>query len=55
MQLGDVPITHADVSKLGEFINFSPETSISSGVRNFIDWYLSFYKPEIELKKDEAE
>lgn len=50
MQLGDVPRTHADVSSLGEFINFIPETTISSGVRNFIDWYLSFYKPEIELK-----
>jgi UDP-glucuronate 4-epimerase len=50
MQLGDVPKTHADVSSLSDFIKFSPGTTISNGVRNFIDWYLSFYKPELELK-----
>jgi UDP-glucuronate 4-epimerase len=49
MQLGDVPMTHADVSSLSDFIKFSPETTISQGVKNFIDWYLSFYCPEIEL------
>lgn len=50
MQLGDVPRTHADVSSLGDYINFNPETPISNGIKNFIDWYLSFYKLEVERK-----
>lgn len=39
IQAGDVPATHADVSKLEEYVNFRPQTEIRTGVNNFIQWY----------------
>tara|TARA_B100000886_G_scaffold337424_1_gene298099 strand:- start:3605 stop:4627 length:1023 start_codon:yes stop_codon:yes gene_type:complete len=43
IQMGDVPATESDSSELEEWINFKPNTSIKSGVRNFIKWYKEFY------------
>ena len=43
MQDGDVPATYADVSDLVREIDFKPETTIEEGVRNFVDWYRSYY------------
>jgi UDP-glucuronate 4-epimerase len=40
IQAGDVPATHADVSKLEEYVNFRPQTSVEEGVQRFVDWYL---------------
>jgi UDP-glucuronate 4-epimerase len=40
IQAGDVPATHADVSKLEEYVNFRPKTSVEVGVQRFVDWYL---------------
>jgi UDP-glucuronate 4-epimerase len=40
IQAGDVPATHADVSKLEEYVNFRPKTSVEEGVKRFVDWYL---------------
>ncbi len=40
IQAGDVPATHADVSKLEEYVNFRPHTSVEEGVKKFVDWYL---------------
>ena len=40
IQAGDVPATHADVSKLEEYVNFRPQTSVAEGVQRFVDWYL---------------
>ncbi len=40
IQAGDVPATHADVSKLEEYVNFRPQTSVEDGVQRFVDWYL---------------
>jgi UDP-glucuronate 4-epimerase len=40
IQAGDVPATHADVSKLEEYVNFRPQTSVEEGVKRFVDWYL---------------
>jgi UDP-glucuronate 4-epimerase len=40
IQQGDVPVTHADVSKLEEYVNFRPKTSVEEGVKRFVDWYL---------------
>jgi UDP-glucuronate 4-epimerase len=40
IQQGDVLATHADVSKLEEYVNFRPQTSIKEGVNRFVDWYL---------------
>jgi len=43
MQQGDVKITHADVKDLISYIGFSPDTSIEYGIKEFIDWYRSYY------------
>jgi UDP-glucuronate 4-epimerase len=40
IQAGDVTATHADVSKLEEYVNFRPQTSVEEGVQRFVDWYL---------------
>ncbi len=44
MQPGDVPATYADVDDLMRDVGFAPKTSINDGIRNFVDWYQSFYK-----------
>ena len=44
LQPGDVISTSADTTALEKWINFSPKTSLEEGVKNFADWYKSFYK-----------
>ena len=36
---GDVPITYADISKAEKLLNYKPDTSLSDGLHNFINWY----------------
>lgn len=43
MQAGDVPSTFADVSDLENNLGFKPETSVETGVKNFVEWYLEHY------------
>ncbi|MBS2211043.1 SDR family NAD(P)-dependent oxidoreductase [Carboxylicivirga mesophila] len=43
MQKGDVFRTYADISALEERIGFKPSTSIDEGLKQFIDWYKSYY------------
>jgi UDP-glucuronate 4-epimerase len=43
-QLGDVPITYANVDELNELIGFSPSYSLSVGLKNFVNWYNDYYK-----------
>ena len=43
MQPGDVPLTSADTSELGQWVNFKPNTSIKEGVKRFVDWYKNYY------------
>jgi UDP-glucuronate 4-epimerase len=43
MQPGDVPITYADIDRLGEEVGYRPQTSIEEGVSRFVDWYREFY------------
>jgi len=43
MQPGDVEDTSADTSRLEDWINFKPNTSIEKGVKEFVSWYKSFY------------
>ena len=43
MQLGDVKSTYADTSKLENWINYKPQTSINDGVSKFIQWYKKYY------------
>jgi UDP-glucuronate 4-epimerase len=43
MQPGDVPATYADVEDLIEDVGFRPETSIETGISNFVSWYKKYY------------
>lgn len=43
MQPGDVEATYADVSALERDFGFKPSTSLREGLRNFAQWYKSFY------------
>lgn len=45
MQPGDVPDTYADVDDLITDVGYKPDTPIEVGVRNFVDWYLEYYRP----------
>jgi len=44
MQPGDVPVTYADTSALEADIGFKPSTSLRDGLRQFAQWYKTFYK-----------
>ena len=44
IQPGDVKDTFANTSKLKEWINFTPTTSIENGIEKFIDWYKVYNK-----------
>ncbi|MGB8435967.1 MAG: NAD-dependent epimerase [Burkholderiales bacterium] len=44
LQDGDVPATYADVADLAQATGFAPATPVREGVRQFIDWYRSYYK-----------
>lgn len=44
MQPGDVPDTFADVDDLVRDVGYRPATPVEEGVKNFVDWYLQYYK-----------
>lgn len=44
MQPGDVPRTWANVDNLVQDYGYKPNTSIETGVENFIRWYRQYYK-----------
>lgn len=43
MQPGDVPATSADTTELERWVGFRPSTTVSTGVKRFVDWYRSHY------------
>jgi UDP-glucuronate 4-epimerase len=43
LQDGDVPESHANVDDLIRDVGFQPATTIETGVKNFVDWYLEYY------------
>ncbi len=43
MQPGDVPQTWADVSEFSKRVDFQPSTTLSVGVKNFVEWYRQYY------------
>ncbi len=49
LQDGDVPDTYADAEDLKRDVGYKPDTTIEVGVKQFVDWYLDYYK--IDLKK----
>lgn len=44
LQPGDVPDTYADVTNLEQAVGYRPTTSIESGVKEFLNWYLAYYE-----------
>lgn len=44
MQAGDVPSTCADIDDLARDVGFSPDTTVETGIRNFVQWYREFYR-----------
>jgi len=44
LQQGDVPATFAEVEDLVKELNYKPSTTVKTGIGNFIDWYLEYFK-----------
>ena len=44
LQPGDVPDTYADVAALVEDVDYRPQTSIATGIANFVAWYKEYYR-----------
>ena len=44
IQPGDVVSTHADTTKLQEWVGFKPSTDIDTGIKEFVKWYKSYYE-----------
>ena len=44
MQAGDVPSTCADIDDLTRDVGFCPDTTIETGIENFVQWYREFYQ-----------
>ena len=43
MQPGDVKSTFADINKLKDWVNFSPKTSLNSGILKFASWFKEYF------------
>ena len=43
MQQGDVSATWANTDLLKKLTGYAPKTEINTGIKKFIDWYLSYY------------
>lgn len=39
MQLGDVDMTYADISKAEKLIGYKPKVTFELGIKKFVDWY----------------
>lgn len=48
IQAGDVPSTYADISDLIADLDYKPETTVEEGINNFVDWYVDFFKVDLE-------
>ena len=53
MQLGDVPVTFADVDDFIADVGFKPTTSISDGLGKFVDWYCERHSSQIPYHSDD--
>ena len=38
-QLGDVPITYADIAKARRLLDYRPQVPIEDGIARFVDWF----------------
>ena len=44
MQKGDVTNTFANIDKINSEVPFVPKTNIKEGIKEFVKWYLSYFK-----------
>ena len=44
LKIGDVKETFADLTLIKSHTNYQPKTDIEVGIKNFIDWYKSYYE-----------
>jgi UDP-glucuronate 4-epimerase len=44
LQPGDVPATYADVDDLTADVGFKPQTPITTGIQQFVEWYKQYYE-----------
>tara|TARA_Y100000817_G_scaffold314068_1_gene311762 strand:- start:2034 stop:3044 length:1011 start_codon:yes stop_codon:yes gene_type:complete len=44
LQPGDVEDTWADIEEFVTYMGYKPATPIEEGVKNFVDWYIDYYK-----------
>src|SRR6266404_1779764 len=47
LQPCDVPDTVADVAALTTAVGYRARTPVEQGVKHFVDWYLSYYHPQV--------
>ncbi len=43
MQMGDIPATLADPQLLQRLTGFQPQTMITEGIQQFVEWYRDYY------------
>ncbi|CAM0952187.1 unnamed protein product [Alopecurus aequalis] len=51
---GDVPFTHANVSHAAHDFGYRPTTSLDTGLRHFVDWFVEYYKLDTKIAKGAA-
>ncbi len=47
MQPGDVPASFADIDHSTKLLGYKPTTNIDQGIKNFLDWYVDYYKVQL--------
>lgn len=48
MQAGDVPNSYADIEDMKMNFGYSPVVPVEIGVKRFVDWYLDYYKIDLD-------
>ena len=43
IQPGDVEKTYADINRTKKMLSYNPKVNLKNGMKNFIEWYKSFY------------
>ena len=50
MQPGDIPDTFADAEDLAQDVGYKPDTPIEVGVKKFVDWYIDYYRKDLQQR-----
>lgn len=45
IQAGDVQNTFADTHRLNEWIDYTPNTTLNDGIKNYVQWFKKYYTP----------